>query len=59
VGASLLAKLLRLDVHQNQKPLTLTLSRRERGLIGGYFRFTPTWKCFIESIIDSVFQVDA
>jgi hypothetical protein len=57
VGASRLAKLLRLDVHQNQKPLTL--SRRERGLIGGYFRFTPTWKCFIESIIDSVFQVDA
>jgi hypothetical protein len=36
-----------------------SLCRWERGLIGGYFRFTPTWKCFIESIIASVFQVDA
>ncbi len=42
---------------EQQKPLTLTLSQRERGLIGGYCRGTPTWKYFIESIIDGIFPV--
>ncbi|PWB25238.1 hypothetical protein DCO47_24550 [Pseudomonas sp. NDM] len=28
---------------RNQKPLTLTLSRRERGLTEGFGRVTPTW----------------
>ncbi len=41
-----------------KSPLTLALSQRERGLIGGYSRSTPTCDFCRESIIDSVFQVD-
>jgi hypothetical protein len=38
-----------------KEPLTLTLSRRERELIGGCLRCTPTCDCFTESIIEKGF----
>jgi hypothetical protein len=40
------------------KTLTLALSQRERGLIGGCLRSTPTGYFCCESIVDSAIQID-